>query len=140
MFIQALESMGKVTGATVAMQQEIFKKWFGMWPAIPGVPGFPAANTEQIEQIQKKWSEFVGDQLRRQREVFESQFKAGMENIEMAFKLGEAKTPEEMRAKTIELWQKCFDSLRQVSEAQIRETQAATEKWFALFAPVRPAS
>jgi hypothetical protein len=63
-----------------------------------------------------------------------------MENIEMAFKVAEAKNPEEVRAKTIELWRKCFDSLRQVSEAQLRETQVATEKLFAMFSPPRPAS
>jgi hypothetical protein len=140
MFIQALESMGKVTGATVAMHQEIFKKWIGMFPGMPGVPIYPQANQEQMEQFQKKWAETASELFRRQKEVFESQFKSGMENIEMAFKVAEAKNPEEVRAKTIELWRKCFDSLRQVSEAQLRETQVATEKLFAMFSPPRPAS
>jgi len=140
MFIQALESMGKVAGATVAMQQEIFKKWIGMWPGMPGAPIYPPYNPEQIEQFQKKWAETGSELFRRQKEIFEAQFKSGMENIEAAFKLGEVKDPAELRAKTIELWRKCFDSLRQVSEAQFRETQAATEKWFAIFAPPRPAA
>jgi len=139
MFIQALESMGKVAGATVAMQQEAFKKWIGMWPGMPGVPAFPQG-AEQMELIQKKWAETANDLFRRQKEVFEAQLQSGMENIEMAFKLGEIKDPEEMRAKTIELWRKCFDGLRQVAESQLRETQAATEKWFAMFTPARTAS
>jgi len=139
MFIQALESMGKVTGATVAMQQEIFKKWIGMFPGMPGGPSYPQANPEQFAQFQKKWAETANELFRRQREVFEAQFKSGMENIEVAFKVAEAKDPEEVRARTIELWRKCFDSLRQVSEAQLRETQAATEKFFAMFTP-HPAS
>ncbi len=29
-----LESMGKITGATVDFQQEMFKKWFSMFPAV----------------------------------------------------------------------------------------------------------
>jgi hypothetical protein len=140
MFIQALESMGKVAGATVAMQQEMFKKWMGMWPGTPGVPIYSQASAEEVEQFQKKWAETAGDLFRRQKEVFEAQFKSGMENIESAFKLGEAKDPQEMRARTVELWRKCFDSLRQVSEAQLRETQLAADKWFAMFAPSRPAS
>jgi len=138
MFIHALESMGKVAGSTVALQQEMFKKWVGLFPGMPGAAAFPQYSAEQVEQFQKKWAETAGELFRRQREVFEAQFKAGMENIEAAFKLGECKDPEEVRARTIELWRKCFDSLRQVSEAQIRETQVATEKWFAMFAPARP--
>jgi len=103
MFVNVLENIGKVTGATVAMQQEIFKKWIGMFPGIPGVPTSPQANPEQMEQFQKKWAETAGELFRRQKEVFEAQFKSGMENIETAFKVAEARSPEEVRAKTIEL-------------------------------------
>ena len=57
-----------------------------------------------------------------------------------AFKVGEAKSVEEVRARTIELWQKCFDNLRQASEAQIREAKIAVEKWFELMTPPFPTS
>jgi broad specificity phosphatase PhoE len=137
MFIQALESMGKVTDATVAMQQEMFKKWFSLWP---GLAAYPPANAEQVERFQKKWAETVSELVRRQREVTEAQFKVGMQNIEKAFQVGEARSPEEFRARTVELWQKCFDGLRQASEAQIRETKMAVEKWFELMTPPAPSS
>jgi hypothetical protein len=67
--------------------------------------------------------------LKRQREVTGAQFKAGLQNIEKAFQIGEAKTPEELRAKSLELWKKCFDDLRQVYETQLRGFEMATEKW-----------
>jgi broad specificity phosphatase PhoE len=137
MFIQALESMGKVTDATVAMQQEMFKKWFSLWP---GMAAYPPASAEQVERFQKKWAETVSELVRRQREVTETQFKAGMQNIEKAFQVGEAKTPEEFRGRIVELWQKCFDSLHQASEAQVRETKMAVEKWFELMTPPAPSS
>jgi hypothetical protein len=139
MFMPVMESMGKITGATVEFQQEMFKKWFSMFPAAPGMPAYPAAYREQIQRMQKRWAEIVGDMVRRQRETFEAQFKAGQQNIEKAFQIGEAKNPEELRAKTVELWQKCFETMRQASEAQVRDFTVAIEKWVELVTtPIPP--
>src|SRR5262245_6371742 len=131
MFVSVLENMGKITGATAQMQQELFKKWFSMWPGFPATPGtpftpgIPPAWMEQAQKVQKRWAETVNELLRRQRETVEAQFKAGQVNIEKAFQIGEARTPEELRARTAELWQKCFEAVRQTSEAQVREFTVA---------------
>jgi hypothetical protein len=139
MFMPVLESMGKITGATVEFQQEMFKKWFSMFPGAPGVPAFPAAYGEKVQQLQKRWAEIVSDLIRRQRESVEAQFKAGQQNIEKAFQIGEAKNPDELRARTLELWQKCFEAVRQASEAQVRDFTVAIEKWVELMTtPVSP--
>jgi hypothetical protein len=111
------------------MQQDVFNKWVGLW-ASP--TAFPSAFGEQAIQVQKKWGAFVGEVLERQRQTIEAQFRTGLENIEMAFKAGQAKSVEEMRGMSIELWRKCFDSVRQASEAQMRDFQAAMEKWVEL--------
>jgi len=132
--------MGKITEATVGMQQEMFKKWFSLWPGIPAIPNYPPSAPEQVKQFQKKWAETVNDLLKRHRETVETQFKAGQQNIEKAFQFGEAKTPEEMRAKSLELWQKCIDSVHQSSEAQIRDFQVAVEKWFEVMTAAIPSS
>ena len=65
----------------------------------------------------------------REREVLEVQFSAGLRHIEAAFQLAEAKDPKELRAKTIEFWQKSIDCMRQTYETQLREFQAATARW-----------
>jgi broad specificity phosphatase PhoE len=149
MFIPVLESMGKITGATVEMQQEMFKKWFSIWPGmpmvpgipvIPGIPASPAAWGEQVQKIQKRWAETVSELLRRQQETVETQFKAGQQNIENAFQIGEAKSPEELRARTKELWQKCIEAVRQASEAQMRDFTVAIEKWVDLMTTALPTS
>jgi hypothetical protein len=146
MFVPVLESVGKIAGATVEMQQEMLKKWFALWPATPSFPGFPGfggyppAWAEQAQKVQKKWAEAVSELIRRRRETVESQFKVVQQNIEKAFQVGEAKTPEELRAKTIELWQKCFEAVRQASEAQLRDFQAAADKWFELMTTPLPTS
>ena len=129
MFEPVFESLRKTTEATTQMQQELFKKWVSLWPG--AAASLPACG-EQVPKLYKKWAEVVHDQLQRQRAFVEAQFKAGLENIERAFAVGEAKTPEELRAKTAELWKKCFESLRQAYEAQVREIQVTADQWVKL--------
>jgi hypothetical protein len=126
MFDPVFETFRQVTEASLHVQQEMFKKAMSLWTGFPagGPPG-----VEQVRQFQKKWAEYVGDLLKRQRQVTEAHFKAGLESIEKAFHLGEAKSIEEMRARTLELWQKLFESFKQAYEAQIHEVQGALEKW-----------
>jgi hypothetical protein len=125
MFQNVVENFRQATEATIHLQQEMFKKWISLWPVSP-VPG-PWG--DQGKEFQKKWAETMSDLVKRQAELTETQFKAGLANIEQAFKLAEAKTPEDFRAKSLELWQQCFDSLRMVNEAQLRGFEAVMEKW-----------
>jgi len=126
MFDPVFESIRKATETTVQMQQELFKKWVSLWP---GTPPAPPAWAPQFEQFQKKWAEVVNDLIKRQKEGVEFQFKAGMENIEKAFQVGEAKTAEELRARTVELWKKCFEGFQKTYEAQLKDFEAAMKKW-----------
>jgi hypothetical protein len=126
MFEQVFENLRTVTEANLQMQQELMKKWVAMWP---GLPSLPNGGADQVMKAQKKWVEFMAELVKKQREVMEGQFSAGMKNIEEAFRLAEVKNPEELRAKTIELWQKIFDCMRKTYEAQMRDFQAAMVKW-----------
>ncbi len=125
MFEQAFESLHKATESSITLQQEVFRKWMGLWPGIP-VSTFPFT---ELQKFQKKWVDVANEVLKKQKETLETQFKAGLQNIEEAFRLTEIKDPEVLRAKTVELWQKTFDYLRQASEAQLREFQHAVSKW-----------
>jgi hypothetical protein len=126
MFDQVFDNVRKATEASVQMQQELFKKWVSLWP---GVPASPTVGGEQVVKFQRKWAETVGELGRKQREFLEAQFHAGLRNIEEAFRLAEVKDPEQLRTRTLELWQKVFDGLRQGSETQLRDFQAAAIKW-----------
>ncbi len=127
MFDQAFDSLKKATETSIAMQTEMFNKWVSMWPGT--VPTATASWGDQVQKFQKRWAETVNELVRRQRELMETQFKAGMQNIEKAFQLGEVHTVEELRARTVLLWQKCFESMKEAFEAQTREFQTAMEKW-----------
>jgi hypothetical protein len=126
MFEQVFESLRKATETSIQMQQEMFKKWVSLWPMVPPSP--PAAG-EPVVKVQKKWAEFVGDLVKRQRETLEAQFSAGLRSLEEAFQLVKSKDPEELRARTVELWQKSFECLRQLYDAQVRDFQGAVSKW-----------
>jgi hypothetical protein len=125
MFDQVFESLRKATESSITLQQELFRKWIGLWPGIP-VSTFPFT---ELQKFQKKWVEVVGELMKKQNETLQTQFKAGLQNIEEAFHLHEIKDPEVLRAKTVELWQKTFDYLRQASETQMRDFQNAIAKW-----------
>jgi hypothetical protein len=124
MFEPVFESLRKATDATVQMQQELFNKWARLFPALPMVP----AAYEPVK-FQKRCLEVITELTNKQRESLEAQFNAGVRTVEEAFRLCEAKDPEELRAKTVELWQKTFDSLRQVYDAQAKDFQTAVVKW-----------
>jgi hypothetical protein len=126
MFEQALDSLKTATEANLHMQQEVFKKWFTMWP---GVPAFPGAGAEPFTKFQKKWADFVAEVAKKQREAIEAQYKVGVADIEKAFRLNEVKDPGELCAKTTELWHNAFEVLRQTYETQLRDLQAAAAKW-----------
>jgi hypothetical protein len=126
MFEKVFDNLRTATEASVQAQQDIFQKWISLWP---GAPSSPYAWGEKVQKVQKKWNQIVAEQVKKQREVLEAQFSAGLRNLEESFRLAEAKDPEEFRINTLELWSKSFDYLRQTAEAQLREFQVATEKW-----------
>jgi hypothetical protein len=138
MIDQVFDNFRKASETTMQMQQEMFKKWMGQWPAMP-TPQAPGAGAwaEQAQAFQKKWIETVSELLNKHRESLDSQYKAGIRTIEDAFKVGEAKTPEDYRRIAEDLWRKNFESLKSSAESQVRDFQAAVEKWFDLAAKAK---
>ena len=126
MFEPIIESLRKATESTVQMQQEMFKKWASLWPAAPGCQ--PVWG-EQVQKFQKIWAEFLEETLKKQRAALEAQFASGRKNVEAALKLVELKDPQELRSKTLELWQQAFETLRQTCETQVQDFQAVVAKW-----------
>jgi len=127
MFEQVVESLRKATEANLAIQQEMIRKWIGLWPTNPVLNG---GGVEQVQRDQKQWADFIQEVLRRQREATQAQFRTGLDVIDKTFQFAEVKTPEEMRTRTMELWRQCFEALRQSADVQAREYQQAVEKWF----------
>jgi hypothetical protein len=141
MIDQVFDSFRKASESTMQMQQELFKQWTNQWttaaPSVPGVPAAPAAWTEQAHTFQKRWLETLTDTLNKHRETLDSQYRAGIRAIEESFRVNEAKSPEDFRRITEELWRRGFETLKSSTEAQIRDFQAAAQKWGELVAKAK---
>jgi hypothetical protein len=126
MFNTVFENLRTATDLAIQTQQDLFKKWIAFWE---GGTLFQSVKGEQAQKFQKKWTEAVTETLKRQREAMEVQFTAGLKSLEAAFAVAGAKDIAEVRAKSVELWQKSFDCLRKAFEAQTSEFQAALARW-----------
>jgi hypothetical protein len=146
MFDQMMESFRKATESTLQVQQEMFRNLTTQWSQTPGMMmpggavGTSAGWMEQVRAFQKAWSHQMTDLMTRHREALDTQYRAGIRTIEDAFRMGEARDPEQYRRLTEQLWRQSFDALRSVSESQVRDFQAAAEKWFESATKATPAS
>jgi hypothetical protein len=134
MFDQVVDTFRKAIDSSMQIQQEMFRQFVQQWSQVPGVPtpGSIVANNwaEQVHTIQRKWAQTITDLLNRHREMLDAQYRAGIRTIEDAFRVGEAKNPEQFRKLTEELWRQTFDSMKTVIETQTRDLQAVTQKGF----------
>jgi hypothetical protein len=145
MFDMILDNYRKATESTMKLQQDMLRNFAMQWPQMYGAQmfGLPltgssipsgampgAAWLEQLSAAQKKWADTVTEMLTKHRETLDSQYKAGIRTIEDAFKVGEAKDPQQFRRLTEELWKQSFECLNSVVESQMRDVQAAMQKFY----------
>jgi hypothetical protein len=128
-FDQVFENFRKATESTLQMQQDLVRQWTSFWPAFPK-PIPPMA--EQFQTFQKEWNQTTAELTRKYLATWERQYKEGVESLEKACQLATAKDSAEFRQKVLELWQKSFDCLKELAQAQTHNFQAAIEKWIEL--------
>jgi hypothetical protein len=132
MLDQVFDNFRKASETTLQMQQEMFKQWLGQWPTTPAAPATATAWVEQAQGFQRRWIEGLTELMNKHRESLDSQYRAGIRAIEDAFRVTEAKSPDDYRRLSEELWRRSFDTMKSSTENQIRDFQAAVEKWFDL--------
>jgi hypothetical protein len=123
-FADAFAKLRQATGTAVREQQEVFRKWVQLCPVAPLflIPlGGP-------HPVRKEWGEIVGELARAQGKALEAQFGAGLRAIDEVLRIMKVKDCQDLGTRTIELWQKTWDCLRQTWDAQVRDYQAALTK------------
>jgi hypothetical protein len=120
-----IDSVRKTTESSVAMQQELFRKWVNWLPGAP-VSVIPFG---ELQKFHTKWVETIGELFQRENDTLAVQLKMGFGTIEKLCHLAEAKDPEQLRTKTVEIWQKAFDDLRLIFETQMKSLQNAVTKF-----------
>jgi len=130
MLDQVFDSLRTASESSVQMQQEMFKQWTRQWSGAP--VNAAGVSAEWVQKFQKGWIEFATDSLNKHRKSLDSVYSAGIGAIEQTFRLSEAKTPEDYRRLTEELWRKLYDTFKDQSETQLRDFQKSVEKLFEL--------
>ena len=67
--------------------------------------------------------------MEKNRELLNQQYKSGIDAIESAFRMTEARTPEECWRLTQEFWRKSIDSYKTTFEAQSKYVEGLAEMW-----------
>ena len=130
MLDQLFDGFRKASESSIVAQQEMMKQWVSQWPSA----SLSAAGSalERNSTFQKRWVESATGSLTRQRELLDSTAKAGIQFVEQAARLVEARSPEDFRRLIEELWRKVFQGVREQSEAQFHELKSATEAWLSV--------
>lgn len=123
MFDQMFESFRRASESALQAQHEMFRQWAQQWPTSP------AGLSSDWGDAQKRWVESTTDALNKHRAIVDATYKSGIELIESAFRVTEAKSPEDYRRLVEDLWRKLSDTFKKQSETQLREFQSATERW-----------
>jgi hypothetical protein len=133
MFDQILDSYHRrAAESTAQFQMMLLRNWVQQWPQMVGFSNPGAAWFAQAQAARKKWGETITAMLNEHREVLDAQYRAGIKIIEDAFRVGEARDPEQFRRLTEELWKHSIETLKTVAEEQRREFQDVMQKWFEL--------
>ncbi|HLK94086.1 MAG TPA: hypothetical protein VKZ18_29605 [Polyangia bacterium] len=107
------------------MQQEMLRYWTDRWGAVPAAANVPGGDAAR--NAQKRWIELGVELLDKHRASLDSTYSAGIQLIEQAFRATDARSPDDYRRLSEELWRKLFDTYKAQSEAQ----WSAFQQWSA---------
>ena len=140
-----LENYSKAVESTLKLQQEMLRNWTMQWspfgaqlfePPLTGTttsasaaPAAAATWLEQLSTAQRKWAEAVADMLKRHQETLDEQYRAGIRAIDDAFRVGEARDPQQFRRLSEELWRRNCEVLKTAVASQMHDVQSVMQKW-----------
>lgn len=117
---QLFDNFRKASESSLQMQQELFKQWAQQWGS--GAPQ-AGASSDVGRTVQKRWVELGVELLNKHRESLDATYRSGIQIIEQSFGASEAKSPDDYRHLTEELWRKLFETYKSQTEAQFNAFQ-----------------
>ena len=113
---QLFDSFRKASESSLQMQQEMLKHWTQQWTTV--TPQATSVSSDAVHNAQKRWLALGVELLDKHRASLDSTYAAGIELIEQTFHTSEAKSPDDYRRLTEELWRKLFETYKTQSETQ----------------------
>jgi hypothetical protein len=127
MLDQVMESFRKASESSLQMQQDMFKRWTQQWFT---APGNGAGALDPTGSLQRRSIDLAIDALNKHRESLESTYRSTIQVLEQAFRVSEARSPEDARRMVEDLWRNVLAIMKEQSESQFREMMRWTEKLF----------
>jgi hypothetical protein len=128
-FERTFENVRKAAESAIKMQQDMVDQWTKLWPAMAQSKDDWAG---RIHKAHREWASGVTELMRKQRELWEEQFRAGIESLEDTCRLASAKDPVELRERFEAQFRKTMEVIKSTSETQVRNFQEAMQKWIEL--------
>lgn len=128
MFEQFVEGVRKASESSFQLQQELVRNWTRQWTTAGPMAGAVSTPADPMRGAQKRWLELGLEMLNKHREALDATSRAGIQLIEQAFHVGDAKNPEDFRHLVEDLWRKLFDLQKQQAESQFRDVQSWIQK------------
>jgi ATP-dependent exoDNAse (exonuclease V) beta subunit len=121
MIDMVFEAFRKASESTMQMPLEIYRGWTQQM--LSSHPMATGMSFDWTRALQRRWSELVVETLHKHRESLDAAYRSGIQLIEQTFRVSDAKSSEEVRRMSEELWRKLLDVLKQQSESQVRDFQ-----------------
>ena len=100
MFEHAFENLKKATESSVKLQQEMFQKWVEAFPAaVSPTSPMPA---DAVTKWRHSMEETTAEMLKKQKELVDQNYDAGIKALQDIFAVAESTSPEEYREKVTE--------------------------------------
>jgi hypothetical protein len=121
MYDQMFDSYRKASESWLQMQQDLLKNVVRQPLGGSAADGGPAA--DWARNVQKRGTELAVEILNRQRESIEALYRSVINLLERSSQVSEAKSPEDYRRASEDLWKKWVETVTSQSETQLRDIQ-----------------
>lgn len=125
---QVGENFRKASEAGLKLQQDLIKQATKEWPK------FTESNlgSDQVQGKVKEWRESLRGMMERYRTALNADFEAGIQSLDEAFQVSEAKDFEDYRDQLKELFRKNYETLKNMAEVNVQEYKTTVEEWMEL--------
>ncbi|HLK92082.1 MAG TPA: hypothetical protein VKZ18_19475 [Polyangia bacterium] len=120
------EAFRKASESPSQLPFELYKGWAQQM--LSGQPLLAGGAFDWGRTLQRRWIELVVESLHKHRESLDATYRSGIQLIEQTLRSSEAKSPEDYRRATEDVWRRLIDLLKQQSESQVRDFQTWAQK------------
>jgi translation initiation factor 2 alpha subunit (eIF-2alpha) len=125
LFEDALKTFEQVMQSGVKLQKETTK----CWTEVMSDAALPNEWQEKAKKAAAESLNLSQNQLKETMKLMEQQSKLGLDLVQQALNAAQSKDLKEGQAKTRELWESCFTTVKTSAQTLIQHNAKALESW-----------